>query len=95
MTYSRLTVPLTSVRCPLPWELQFCDIIGIHAADSSGNTACHLGRVQLASDFGKRLRAAISCHFTQTSPSEVFDILALYKSDYYYYYYYYYNKESA
>jgi len=26
-----------------------------------------LGRVQLASDFGKRLRAAISCHLTQTS----------------------------
>jgi len=25
------------------------------------------GRVQLASDFGKRLRAAISCHLTQTS----------------------------
>jgi len=24
------------------------------------------GRVQLASDFGKRLRAAISCHLTQT-----------------------------
>jgi len=26
-----------------------------------------VGRVQLASDFGKRLRAAISCHLTQTS----------------------------
>ena len=26
-----------------------------------------IGRVQLASDFGKRLRAAISCHLTQTS----------------------------
>jgi len=25
------------------------------------------GRVQLASDFGKRLQAAISCHLTQTS----------------------------
>ena len=27
----------------------------------------NLGRVQLASDFGKRLREAISCHLTQTS----------------------------
>ena len=27
----------------------------------------HVGHVQLASDCGKRLRAAISCHLAQTS----------------------------
>jgi len=31
------------------------------------NVVLDYRRVQLASDFGKRLRAAISCHLTQTS----------------------------
>ena len=36
-------------------------------AELSVSLLTHTGRVQLASDFGKRLRAAISCHLRQTS----------------------------
>ena len=56
------------------FSLPMCGMLTYHPCDTNNRLACighvnklYVGRVQLASDFGKRLRAAISCHLTQTS----------------------------